>query len=277
MPEVTFRDLQKGLRELGLGPGSRLLVHAVLPALGPVRGGAESLVGALAALGGLMIMPAFTPQCRVWPRIGPAHNAATYSGHDDENAAAEIFRPSTPVDPSLGPVAEALRHVTGAVRSMHPLYSFVALGAEAERAMAAQSLAEPLGPIAHLAETNPSADVLLLGADQTANVAIHEAERRAGRKQFIRWALTPKGAVECAGCPGCPEGFNGLIPQLRPFSRVTQIGSARVERLPLKELLRTVETLIRRDPTALLCARPGCERCGAVRTVLASLTPPVPV
>ena len=34
----------------------------------------------------------------------------------------------------------------GAVRSAHPLYSFVAVGAGAERAMAAQSLADPLGP-----------------------------------------------------------------------------------------------------------------------------------
>jgi aminoglycoside 3-N-acetyltransferase len=276
VPEATFRDIQKGLRELGLGTGSRVIVHASLPAVGPVRGGAESVVGALMALGGLVIMPAFTPQCRVWPRVGPAHNGASYSGHDEENGAAEIFRSGLPIDPALGLVAEALRHVSGAVRSMHPLYSFVAGGAGAERAMAAQSLAEPLGPIAHLAETNPSADVLLLGADQTANVAIHEAERRAGRKQFIRWALTRQGAVECAGCPGCVDGFNALIPHLRAFSQVTQIGSARVERLPLRELLRTVEALIRRDPTALLCARPGCERCGAVRTVLATLASPMP-
>ena len=168
-------------------------------------------------------------------------------------------------------VAEA-RHMPGVVRSMHPLYSFAALGEGAERAMAAQSLAEPLGPLAHLAETQPAADVLLLGADHTANVAIHEAERRAGRKQFIRWALTTKGAVECAGCPGCPDGFNALIPHLRPISKVTQIGSARVERLPLGKLLQTVETLIRRDPAALLCSRPGCERCGAVRTMLTSFS-----
>ena len=272
MPDVTFRDIQKGLRELGLGPASRVIVHASLPAVGPIRGGAESVVGALSALGGLVLMPAFTPQCRVWPRVGPADNAATYAGRDDENAAADIFRPSLPADPSQGPTAEALRHVSGAVRSLHPLYSFVAVGAGAERAMAAQTLAEPLGPIAHLADTHPGADVLLLGADQTANVSIHEGERRAGRKQFIRWALTPKGAVEAAGCPGCPDGFNALIPHLRPFSRVTQIGNARVERLPLKELLATVEALIRRDPTALLCNRPGCERCGAVRTVLTHLS-----
>lgn len=275
MPEVSFRDLQKGLRELGLGPDSRVLVQVVLPALGPVRGGAESVVGALTALGGLVVMPAFTPQCRIWPRVGPADNAATYAGHDDENALADIFRPNLPVDPGQGSVAEALRHMPGAVRSLHPLYSFVAVGPGAERAMAAQTLAEPLGPIAHLADTSARADVLLLGADQTADFAIHEAERRAGRKQFVRWALTPKGAVECPGCPGCPDGFNALIPHLKPISRVAQIGSARVERLPLAELLRIVETLIRRDPAALLCARPGCERCGAVRTLLATLASPL--
>jgi aminoglycoside 3-N-acetyltransferase len=277
VPDVSFRDLQNGLRELGLGPGSRLLVHGVLPALGPLRGGAESVVGALVALGGLVVMPAFTPQCRVWPRVGPQHNAADYSGHDEDNAAAEFFRPNLQIDPVLGSLAETLRQVPGAVRSAHPLYSFVAVGAGAERAMAAQSLAEPLGPVAHLAETGPSADVLLLGADQTANVAIHEAERRAGRKQFIRWALTPTCVEECAGCPGCTDGFNAAIPPLRPISKVAQIGSARVERLPLNGLLQTVEALIRRDPTALLCSRPACERCGAVRTVLASLSPALPI
>ena len=42
-------------------------------------------------------------------RIGPPNNAITYTGHDEENAAAEIFRPDLPAHPSLGVVAEALR------------------------------------------------------------------------------------------------------------------------------------------------------------------------
>jgi hypothetical protein len=37
--------------------------------------------------------------------------------------------------------------------------------------------------------------------------------------------------------------------------------------------LRAAEALIRRDPTALLCGRRGCERCGAVRTIQAALAP----
>src|SRR6185503_1749574 len=109
MPEVTFRDLQRGLRDLGLPQGARALVFASLPAFGPVRGGAGTVLAALTSLCDLVVMPAFTPQCRVWPRVGPANNGAAYTGHDDENANAEIFRPDLPADPALGAVAEALR------------------------------------------------------------------------------------------------------------------------------------------------------------------------
>jgi aminoglycoside 3-N-acetyltransferase len=276
MPDVTFRDLQRGLRDLGLDQGARVIVHASLPAFGAVRGGAGTLVAALSSLCELAVTPVFTPQCRVWPRVGPPHNGASYTGHDDDNANAEIFRAGLPADPALGAFAEALRTAPGALRSGHPLYSFAALGEGAGLVTAAQTLAEPLGPIAHLAAGSREASVLLLGVDHTANIALHFAEWRAGRKQFVRWALTPGGAVECPGCPGCPDGFNAITPELRGISRVGQIGSARVECLPLNPLLRLAETFIRRDPEALLCSRRGCERCGAVRTVQAALAPAQP-
>ncbi len=272
MPEIGFREIQKGLRELGLTRESQVIVHASLSAFGPVRGGAETLVGALTGLCGLVLSPAFTPQCRVWPLVGPDNNAATYAGHDEENANAEIFRPDLPVHHSLGAVAEAFRHVPGARRSDHPLYSFTAAGPVADVALSAQSLAEPLGPIAHLAEVEPNADVLLLGVDHSSNASLHYAEARAGRKQFIRWALTNAGAVECPGCPGCPDGFNAIVPHLRGLTRVAQIGLARAERIPLRELARVTVELLRRDPGALLCTRPRCERCAAVRAVLAPAT-----
>jgi aminoglycoside 3-N-acetyltransferase len=269
MQPVTFRDLQKGLRDLGLTPESRVLVAASLPAFGLVRGGAETVAGAVTSLCRLVVSPSFTLQCRVWPLAGPPNNGVTYAGHDDENALAEMFSLALPVHPSLGPVAEAFRHVSGALRSRHPLYSFVAVGPEAEQTLLAQSLADPLGPIAHLAEAGSGADLLLLGAGHTENLALHYAEARAGRKQFVRWALTPKGAVECPACPGCPDGFNAIVPHLRGLSRVAQIGTARVERLPLGPLLQVAVDLLRRDPAALLCTRPGCERCFSVRTALA--------
>ena len=264
MAEVSFRDIQKGLASLGLTRGSRVLAVGDLAALGPVRGGAETVIGALAASTALVVAPAFTPQCQVWPLVGPEHNGAQYAGHAADNAAAEFFRPQTPTT-GLG---EALRHAPGAQRSTHPLYSFVAVGEDAALTLAAQSLAEPLGPLAHLAQPGRGGDLLLIGAEPAANVALHYAEALAGRKQFIRWALTPAGIVECPACPGCPDGFHAAAPLVRPLHRVAQIGTARVERLPLADLVEAAVALLKREPAALLCHRPGCERCADVRGFL---------
>jgi aminoglycoside 3-N-acetyltransferase len=260
--DVTFRDIQRGLQTLGLTRESRVLVLGSAAAFGPVRGGVETVIGALTASAALVVAPAFTPQCQVWPLVGPDNNGATYAGHAADNAAAEFFRP----DCHTTGLGEALRHVPGAQRSSHPLYSFVAVGAEAALTLAAQSLAEPLGPVAHLADAHAGrgGELLLLGADQTADVALHYAEARAGRKQFIRWALTPGGIVECLACPGCADGFRAMAPHARRLLHVAQIGAARVERLPLADFVDAAVALIRREPTALLCSRPGCERCEAV-------------
>ena len=268
MPDVSFRDVQKGLRELGLTESSRVMVHASLAAFGPVRGGAQTVVGALTSFCPLVVMPAFTYQCMVWPLVGPPDNAATYTGHEEENANAEISRTNLPVHPNLGVVAETLRQMRDARRSTHPLLSFVAVGAEAEAVLALQNLAEPLGLLAYLEEAQ--GDVLLLGVNHTANTSIHYAEARAGRKQFTRWALTRQSIVECPAFPGCSDGFEAIAAHAQAFTRSTQIGAARVQRIPLPDLLRTAEELIHSDPAALLCSRPDCERCNAVR---ASLTP----
>ena len=270
MADITFHAIQKGLREIGLTHESRVIVHASLSALGRVRGGAETVVGALTSICGLVVMPTFTYQCMVWPLAGPPNNAVTYGDHEDDNAYAEIFRPDLPAHPSLGLVAETLRRLPGAIRSAHPVMSFAAWGEGAQTVVSAQSLAEPLGPIAHLADASRDGDVLLLGVGHTVNTSLHYAEYRAGRKQFIRWALTPAGVVECVAYPGCSDGFEAIAPRVKAITRVTQIGDARVQRLPLRALIRAAEEMIRADPAALLCDRPGCERCDAVRAAIAA-------
>jgi aminoglycoside 3-N-acetyltransferase len=263
MSVLSYREIQRGLRDLGLTTASRVLALVSLPALGEVRGGAEAVAGALTAQCGWVLSPAFTTACQVIPPVGPADNALDYGDHMVENGEAEIFRPDVPVDPSLGLVAEVLRLRVDAHRSTHPLLSFVAVGAGAEKLLLAQSLAEPLGPIARLAEDG--GEVLLVGANHTANIALHYAEYRAGRKQFIRWALTAEGVVECVGWPGCARGFEAIANRLRNVAQMRQIGAGCVQRLPLADVLRIAEDLIRADPTALLCSDAGCARCNAVR------------
>jgi aminoglycoside 3-N-acetyltransferase len=223
------------------------------------------VAGALSAQCGLVLSPAFTYQCQVFPQVGPPDNGLVYGDHMDENANAEIFRADLPVHPDLGPVAEILRTRPEAARSAHPLLSFTAAGGGADRVLKAQSLAEPFGPIARLAEEG--GEVLLLGATHTANVAIHYAEYRAGRKQFIRWALTAAGVVECVGWPGCSGGFDAVASRLRVATQIKQIGQACAQRIPLQDLLQAVTDMLDADPLALLCHDPACARCGAVRAI----------
>lgn len=266
MTTLSFREIQRGLRDLGLTNTSRVLALASLPAFGEVKGGAETIAGALTAQCGLVLSPAFTYACQVIPLVGPADNAMDYGDHMAENGEAVLFQPDLPIQPSLGPVAELLRTRPGAQRSSHPLLSFVAIGPGADRLLLAQSMAEPFGPIARLAEDG--GDVLLLGVNHTANVALHYAEYRAGRKQFIRWALTAEGVLECVGWPGCARGFDAIASHLRNVTQMRQIGAACVQRLPLAEVLKTAEDLIRADPTVLLCADETCAYCNAIRAAI---------
>jgi len=106
---------------------------------------------------------------------------------------------------------------------------------------------------------------VLVGVNHTVNTSIHYAEKLAGRKQFIRWALTPKGVVECPGFPGCSAGFQAIAPEMEKFTRKVKIGDALVQAVPLKMLFKVVFGQIKRDPLALLCQQEDCERCGEIR------------
>src|SRR3990172_7372384 len=199
----SYRDWITALRDLGLGRHSRVLVHASIEAMNPIAGGVGTVVGALLATCETVVAPTFTQRTLLIPRVGPPDNGLTYGTTNDE---AEIFLPDMPADADMGALAEALRRHAGARRSSHPALSFA--GVNAEDVLAAQTLEEPLGPVRGLADED--ADVLLLGTDHRSDVSLHWAERLAGRKQFLRWAVTPSGVAECPAYPGCPDGFEAI-------------------------------------------------------------------
>jgi aminoglycoside 3-N-acetyltransferase len=127
---------------------------------------------------------------------------------------------------------------------------------------------EPLGPLGELEKQGGW--VVLMGVNHTANTSIHQAEKLAGRKQFVRWALTPKGVKECPGFPGCSAGFQVIAPEMDKFSRQVLIGAARVQAMPLSMLFKVVISRIKKDPLALLCQQEDCERCNQVRALVGS-------
>ena len=260
---ISFRDLVNALRGLGIDARRPVIAHASLSAFGGVQGGAETVLGALLYYFDALLMPSFTYCTMVIPEDGPPDNGLPYGSARDANLLAEFFRPNLPADKSLGVIPEALRRYPKSQRSAHPILSFC--GVSADQVLSSQTLAEPLAPIRRLLEAGGY--VLLLGVDHTKNTSIHYGEKLAGRKQFVRWALTPRGVVQCPDIPGCSKGFNAIAPRLAAIARQVQAGDAQVQAVPLGDLVETTRMWIMEDPLALLCNRPGCLECNAAREV----------
>ena len=258
---LSFRELLSTFNNLAIEPGRPVIVHASLSAFGQVRGGAETVVGALLAAFQGVMMPTFTYKTMIIPETGPPDNGIQYGMGENRNQMAEFFHPDMPADKLMGVVAETLRRHPRAKRSGHPILSFAGVGVD--HILAAQTLDDPLVPIQEL--TRAGGWVLLLGVTHTVNTSIHYAEKLAGRKQFVRWALTPTGVRECPGFPGCSDGFDALKPYTEEITRKRQIGAARLQAIPLSPMIAIARKLVEENPAALLCHRLQCPRCNAIR------------
>ena len=183
---VRLRDLLLGLRELKLG-NAPVIIHSSIKSFGEVEGGAQTVVNALGGVFPGVLVPTFTYKTMLTPLTGPEHNAITYGSGESQNRMAEFFTPRMPADPLMGIIPETLRNQPRAERSIHPIQSFA--GMNAGEFIQAQTMADPLGPLGALEKQGGWA--VLIGVDHTVNTSIHYAEKLAGRRQFIRWALTP--------------------------------------------------------------------------------------
>lgn len=258
---LTYRNLVLAFDELGLTKSSRILVHSNLDAVGDIEGGGEALLGALLASCEMVLTPAFTHASVVVPEVGPPDNAIDYGASEIENLDAEFFHPEMAVDKDLGALPGTILKHEASGRSSHPILSFT--GIHAAEPLALQTLAEPFGPIAWLAEFD--GDILLINADHTSNISLHYAEQLAGRQALTRWALTEDGVVECRNIPGCSQGFEAIRAHLTGEVQQTSIGSTRMELVPVRDLLHIAAGWIREDSRALLCGTPDCLYCPQVR------------
>jgi aminoglycoside 3-N-acetyltransferase len=257
---VSFREFVNAFRELRLNHSQPVMVHASLSNVGEIRGGAETVLGAMLTVVNGVMAPSFTYKTMVLPETGPEENACSYGSAKNHNFQAEYFLPTMPADPSMGILSETLRKSPGAARSNHPILSFC--GINVTDALSAQTIDDPLAPIRVLCEQNGM--VLLIGVNHSVNTSLHYAEKLAGRKQFTRWALTPKGIRECPGFPGCSDGFEGAAPYLEPITTTARVGNATLRAIPIAPMLRILSDLIKERPLALLCGKED-ERCSAVR------------
>ncbi len=258
---LSYRDLMMGFKKLEVDQNKPVILHASLSSFGEVRGGAETLLGALLATFPFVIAPTFTYKSMIIPETGPADNGIDYGSGRDQNRMAEFYSPDMPADRLMGVLAEKIRLHPQALRSTHPLLSFA--GIQLAEAIASQTIEDPLAPIQWLLDQQGY--VLLLGVDHTVNTSIHLAEQKAGRKSFVRWGLTPHAIYECPGFPGCSEGFNQAEKFLTDITSVTKIGNADIRAIPIRELVEVLIPVIQADPLDLLCDKENCLRCQATR------------
>jgi aminoglycoside 3-N-acetyltransferase len=255
-----YAELLSALQALGLQQ-TPVIAHASLKRFGSIRGGAECVLEAMLASFASVIMPTHTYKTRIIPDLGPSNNGIVYGSGRDHNKMAQPFHLDMPADPMMGILPETLRCHPAAVRTAHPILSFA--GVNADHILSMQTLHEPLTPIGALAEQDGW--VVLINVDHTVNTSIHYAEKLAGRKRFVRWALAEDRVVECPNYPGDSMGFQAIEKHIQSDTRHVELGEAFIQAVPLKRLFEVVQRLIRKDPLALLCDRTDCERCRAVR------------
>ncbi len=257
----SYRELIVALRQLGIDSYVPLLVHADKDWMAQIRGSVGTVLTALLSSFDSIMVTSFTSSTMVIPLEGPPENALDYGEIAGEEQGSEIFNLAMPADLENGRLANELLLQKNVKRSNHPLLSFMGIGVDA--ALQAQTLQEPYEPIRVLGELQGW--VLLLGGDHAQNFSLHYAEKIADRKQFVRWALTEQGIVECMQMPGCSRSFNEVSVLFKSIARQSQVGERIIQAFPIAPMIQITMDLIHSLPEALLCKDHSCRFCRAVR------------
>lgn len=177
---VTRATLARDFLALGLQPGSLVLVHSSLSALGWVNGGPVAVIQALMDVltpEGTLVMPAHSgdlsdPAKWVNPPVPADWLPEIY-------ATMPAFDPALTPSRGMGRIGELFRTWPGVLRSNHPAVSFAAWGRQAAEITAGHQLDSSLGdgsPLARIYERDGL--VMLLGVTHANNTSLHLAEYR---------------------------------------------------------------------------------------------------
>lgn len=278
----TEEQLAESLRGLGLSEGAAVVAHVSMRAIGPIDGGAETLLAAFRrVLGseGTLLVPTFTPQF-----TDPGQS----EGAPDSLEEIEALRSMIPVFDlentpaarlAVGVFPEVVRVQPDAHRSNHPYVSFAAVGPLAERLTAHAPFHYPLGsdsPPARLYDSNGW--VILIGVGQEVNTSLHLAEVWSDVPYIHRTVRVKTGEdhwVEMQGSPECSEGFPRIEPVLRQarILRRGPVGDAPAQLMRLRETVSMAVMMLQGAGDSLLCDDPNCPWCKIARKFTADSAP----
>ena len=240
-----------------------LMVHSSLSSLGPVRGGAQAVLDGLLEGGGTIVVPSFSSTFGV-PRPNDQTPMARNGIEDGfQGPTTGIGRVYTPtcgeIDREMGAVPRALLDMDGAVRAMHPLNSFAAVGPDARAFVGGQTTLDVYAPIRELARRG--GDILLMGVGLEAMTALHAAEELAGRRLFRRWANGPDGNAIAVAVGGCSRGFGAFDEVLATVERRDRVGNSVWRAFPAQAAIALATKAIKARPRRTRCDLDQCIRC----------------
>ena len=155
-------ELIEQLKAIGVAEGMNLLVHSSLKRVGPVDGGADTIIDALQEI------------------LGPEGTLLMSTVSGNVSATQPVYHvvhtPST-----VGVLTNVFLERPGVVRSLHPVHSIAALGPKAqlftEGHLQSNTPWSPDSPYGNLMANNGF--LLFLGANFSANTCIHAIEIEA--------------------------------------------------------------------------------------------------
>lgn len=248
-------DLQRDLAELGLKPQDRVMIHSSMKAIGPVDGGADTVLDALMEYfggDGLLLMPTHT-----WAWIQPG----------------QLFDPQQ-MPSCVGLLTEQFRRRPGVVRSLHPTHSVAAWGNEAEAYIRGEEqIATPCGEggcWAKLPDWN--AKVIFLGCPVSKNTFLHGVEERMDVPDRLeetpvnfRLKLPQGGEMvrsmkrhHCSQYPDISKFYGKVIPAFlaKGIAAEGRFGDARTTVADAKGMLELTLEFLKRDLNLFLGDKP---------------------
>ncbi len=207
----TKQDLIQDLKDMGLQPTDAIMVHSSMKSIGPVEGGADTVVDAFMEYfkDGLFMTPTHT-----WAQMGPQY---------------PTFDPAT--EPAcVGIIPNIFRQREGVVRSLHPTHSIAAYGPQAAEYIKgeenANSPCPPGGCWDRLKDIG--AKILLLGVTHTRNTYIHSVDELMNIPDRLTDGPTLMHVV-------MPDGSLKDVPMYRHFNRTLGNGNFSEEFDKLKQ------------------------------------------
>jgi aminoglycoside 3-N-acetyltransferase len=253
------------LSELNITPGDAVLVHASMRAVGPVEGGADTVVEAL--------LEAVSPEGTVVAPVFHSANRLTATEHESDllSSDGESFQPDAVSVEEVGILAQRIALHPDARRSSHPAHSFAAIGSNADFLTANVPFNYPLGTNGTLAKLHQlNGKILLLGVGHAANCSIHLAELWADAPYARRKARVRTGEEswqEMEGSPECSGGFARIESILRQarIIKTGYVGNAPSQAMRVQFVVSMAREMLIAQPDCLLCDDPGCEPCALAR------------